>query len=117
MLRLFSFESIFSDKTFCRLRSYWDECETEHSECKDFNRKKQKLPVLPKRGLDIASIDKSSEVKLYITKENEQGRYIALSYCWGGPQRLTTTTKTLRKRVKGIDDLSRTFQDAVRITR
>ena len=50
--------------------------------------------MLPRRVLEISSVNGMSQVKLHIAEENKRGRYVALSYCWGGPQRLTTTTKT-----------------------
>ncbi|KAF2786185.1 HET-domain-containing protein [Melanomma pulvis-pyrius CBS 109.77] len=45
--------------------------------------------------------------------------YICLSHCWGHEQIITTTRLTLEERTKGIawKDLSKTFQDAIYLTR
>jgi Heterokaryon incompatibility protein (HET) len=128
VFREYSFESIRSDKTFRRLQSCLEECETRHIECGKDNPEPPDStmhlaspappPNLPTRVLDIVGFEKSSVVKLYVTKANEQSRYIALSYCWGGQQRLTTTLWTLAKRVKGIPKsrLPQTIRDAIEVT-
>jgi hypothetical protein len=86
---------MLSDMMPCQLQSYWDECERSDPECKNFL-SNQELAMLPARVLDISRVERRSEVKLYITEEKEQSKYIALSYCWGGPQHLTTTIKLYR---------------------
>jgi hypothetical protein len=51
------------------------------------------------------------------------GGFIALSHCWGKPtleeQRVRTTSKNYKTRLNvfNLDDLPRTFQDAVQVTR
>lgn len=47
------------------------------------------------------------------------GRYITLSHVWGKVQVITTTKETLQERMKGIElnDLSKTFRDAVTTAR
>ena len=51
--------------------------------------------------------------------QGEEAKYIALSHCWGGKALLRTTRSTLKNRKKQIQwcRLSKTFQDAVTITR
>lgn len=44
--------------------------------------------ILPDRVIDCSNLDRPY---LVITGGNRRGRYIALSYIWGGPQPLTTT--------------------------
>ena len=50
--------------------------------------------------------------------------YVALSHCWGGPteeekNQFCTTGNNYQRRLRGfsMDDLPKTFQDAVRVTR
>jgi hypothetical protein len=53
---------------------------------------------LPKRVLYVG-FDGDLTLRLYIPKTRERDRYVALSYCWGGPQSLTTTSGTLESRM------------------
>ncbi|KAK5660285.1 hypothetical protein OQA88_12825 [Cercophora sp. LCS_1] len=57
--------------------------------------------------------------RLYTSDVGESGRYVALSYCWGGPQPASTTTKTLAVYAERIpvENQPRTIQDAIRVTR
>jgi hypothetical protein len=58
------------------------------------------------------------EPHLYIT-EREPAKYATLSHCWGGNSPITTTTDTIKERKRKIplDELPKTFKDAVIITR
>lgn len=69
---------------------------------------------LPWRVLDVAS----AVIRLQETS-GEQGKYVALSHCWGTHPCLTTTSGTLVVRKREIDwqALGRTFQDAITLTR
>ena len=73
-------------------------------------------PYLPIRVVDTGL--NNGVVKLVKTNE-AKGRYICLSHCWGSSQIITTTRSTFEDRTKGIawDDLSKTFQDAICLTR
>ena len=75
------------------------------------------MTELPKRVFNIGT--KNSTPKLHISEPEEQGRYVALSYCWGGPQRFTTTSATLESRISGIQlaSLPKTILDAISVTR
>jgi hypothetical protein len=44
---------------------------------------------LPTRVIDVG--DTTQEPRLHISKENEIGEYITLSYCWGESSTITTT--------------------------
>jgi len=75
--------------------------------------------LLPTRVLDVGVEGRSHDIKL-ITLGTEEVKYIALSHCWGDSRSILTTTKlTLKPRQQNIEfnDLPRTFQDAVQITR
>jgi hypothetical protein len=75
---------------------------------------------LPDRVLKIAMAQDSISIKLVETS-GEDGQYIALSHCWGVPP--TSTLKTLTDNIEAFKQdipfaqLSRTFQDAVTITK
>ncbi|KAL2689150.1 hypothetical protein Neosp_003202 [[Neocosmospora] mangrovei] len=74
---------------------------------------------LPTRLLDILAGDGGS-IKLHETREEEKDMYIALSHCWGpnglpDEAKTTNATKEDRKRGIRIDDLPKSFQDAITI--
>ncbi|KAK3298469.1 heterokaryon incompatibility protein-domain-containing protein [Chaetomium fimeti] len=76
---------------------------------------------MPTRLLEAVS----GSTKIYLResaalKSADNGRYVALSHCWGqGGTPFTTTHQTLPLRLGGIDisDLPQTFQDAVTLTK
>ncbi|QDS72641.1 hypothetical protein FKW77_002398 [Venturia effusa] len=91
-------------------------CETSHEQCKKTNSAR-----LPTRVLDVGvqhRTDLTSDPVLYETR-GQEARFIALSHCWGKTPIITTTKETKGARMTGIEwnSLSRTFQDAVMITR
>jgi hypothetical protein len=56
---------------------------------------------------------------LYISQDFEKRKYLALSYCWGGPQLVPTQSATLQENLKtlSMDSLPRTIQDGIILTR
>lgn len=74
---------------------------------------------LPSRVIDVGQGENNQLVRLYVTHPQEKGDYLALSYRWGGPQEITTTTVTLPQRKIGISvaALPLTLQDAIALTR
>lgn len=56
--------------------------------------------------------------KIVLTGGNQYGSYLTLSYVWGGPQSLTTTTNIEEYVTQGLDisGFSQTIQDAVLVT-
>lgn len=74
---------------------------------------------LPSRLLDVSK--GTSTIRLFSPSAEgvKKGRYVALSYCWGKGKSFTTTSKTLKSRQEGflIDEMPKTFRDAVRVTR
>ncbi|KAH9203395.1 heterokaryon incompatibility protein-domain-containing protein [Leptodontidium sp. 2 PMI_412] len=89
-------------------------CENEHSKCSN-----AEDPALPKRVLDLGEGNSGQTIKLHISQLSQRGRYVALSYCWGGPQQLTTTTSTIKSRIEGIalELLPKTITDAALVTK
>lgn len=88
------------------------ECQQNHKDCQvDSN------PCLPSRVIDVSNVD--VDPKLHISAVNERGQYVALSYCWGGPQASKTTIANLEtyKSRLNLSSLPQTLQDAVCVTR
>lgn len=100
-----------SDSSLERIRTWIDVCNTSHSACDRTD------SFLPTRLIDISQYNQSEAVKL-IESEGLNGQYVALSHCWGTSKSFTTTTKTLDQRKRGmmVQDLPKTFQDAIRVT-
>jgi hypothetical protein len=80
------------------------------------------VPSLPRRVLEVQSSEGQPALRLIETK-GMVGRYITLSHCWGTQKGsrppVITSSSTLASRLRYIswDSLSKTFQDAVTITR
>ncbi|RDL29918.1 uncharacterized protein BP5553_10545 [Venustampulla echinocandica] len=90
-------------------------CLENHSECFSFA-----SPFMPTRVIDVG-LNKSEQslLRLYTSTPGEKGAYIALSYCWGGPQSFCTTADNLVRMTQGfaLAALPRTLQDAINVTR
>ncbi|KAF7926140.1 uncharacterized protein EAE97_010440 [Botrytis byssoidea] len=58
-------------------------------------------------------------VRLHVSRPDQKDDYIALSYCWGGPQSFTTTNSTLEYNMRGFDtdNLPLTFKNTIFIAR
>ncbi|KIX10701.1 uncharacterized protein Z518_01785 [Rhinocladiella mackenziei CBS 650.93] len=77
---------------------------------------------LPTRVLDVGSGDNPGMLRLYCPAFRETGRYLALSHRWGDPaehRRFCTIRANHHdfERSIGFDQLPKTFQDAVIVTR
>jgi hypothetical protein len=73
---------------------------------------------LPTRVIDVDARHSPDRLALYEAK-SETGRYVALSHCWGKRQIARTLKSTLGQMKQAISwsSLSKTFQDAIIITR
>jgi hypothetical protein len=100
-----------SNSSLNQIRNWIEKCNTSHSACAST------FSSMPTRIIDIGQYDESGVVKL-IESSGRNGQYAALSHCWGTSKSFTTTTKTLdqRKREICVEDLPKTFQDAIRVT-
>ncbi|KAK7417653.1 hypothetical protein QQX98_004474 [Neonectria punicea] len=95
------------------------------SKCDKHERCSQQSRLLPSRILDVGTHESGNLVKLVEMSTSEQGKqpegkYIALSYCWGsGPKAYFTTQATLDEKREGIDiaSLPATFRDAITLSR
>ncbi|KAH7369610.1 heterokaryon incompatibility protein-domain-containing protein [Rhexocercosporidium sp. MPI-PUGE-AT-0058] len=113
-----------SDDVFQMIESWLGKCRSAGCGWGDGRHGK-----LPTRIIDVGPADGSKDPTLTVTDSNQSisssiecTRYIALSYCWGSETGIpftTTTSLNIEDRKRGIpmDELPRTFLDAVRITR
>ncbi|KAK3369420.1 heterokaryon incompatibility protein-domain-containing protein [Lasiosphaeria ovina] len=94
------------------IKPWLQDCQSNHPLCTP-----SAPQNLPKRVLDVSPPD--CALRLHEPAANETGTYFCLSHRWGTPQPLTTTTATLSQRMQNIpwEDVPKTFQDAIQITR
>jgi hypothetical protein len=97
-----------------RIRSWEKECSA-HKKCALSPTRKVpgRWPELPTRILELRS-DDPNRLRL-VDGKGKTGPYVALSYCWGISQALTTTKLTLAQRRREIvlGDMPQTLQDAL----
>ncbi|KAK5171035.1 uncharacterized protein LTR77_004179 [Saxophila tyrrhenica] len=95
------------------IKSWLEECVQTHEPC---TWKPQ--PALPTRVIDVGASNTSDEPRLLVTL-GKHGRYLALSYCWGRSQTLTTKRNNFQEHQREIPmrSLPRTLRDAVCFTR
>lgn len=101
-----------SMKTLTRAAKWLANCDSEHSDCEAQN------TLLPRRVLDVNAGDDPDIIALRELPDTRD-RYVTLSHCWGSSQQFTTTRATMNERKTRIqlEELPKTFQDAVFITR
>lgn len=101
-----------SETCFTQIQSWMDACGRDHPRCQ-----LDTCPSLPRRVIDVGAAD--GLPYLYISKEGGKSHYVTLSHCWGKTQLLTTTKATINSRMQEINwiDLSKTFQDAIKVIR
>ncbi|KAF9475453.1 HET-domain-containing protein [Pholiota conissans] len=94
------------------IKSWLQDCDKNHQFCKA---KQGTGEFLPKRVLDLSN----DQIRLVETTPGQRGHYVALSHCWGKEQLMTTTRATIAERMRGIalEQMPKTFQDVVAITR
>ncbi|KAK0627292.1 heterokaryon incompatibility protein-domain-containing protein [Immersiella caudata] len=103
------------------MRLWLERCRAGHKECQA----SIQSTVFPTRLLDTQPFKDSDDVRLLdVRKEGLAScglEWVALSHCWGLPSQGPTTTMTTnlaQRRLRiPFPNLSRTFQDAVKITR
>ncbi|KAK8067252.1 hypothetical protein PG997_013999 [Apiospora hydei] len=104
-----------SEEWYQLIKSWLSDCDAHHTECNSGGSSK-----LPKRIIDLefeggAGLD----VVLREPDHDDNAPYIALSYCWGSGQNLTTTKDTLDSHQTRVrwDDIPVLFQDVMKIAR
>lgn len=106
-------------------RSWLDICRSQHPEC---SKALESIDGGPSRLLDLQAFNDSKDLRLVDCKawgKNHQSpalpRFVCLSHCWGEKSFLPKMTRkaTLSQHLTCIShsELSRTFQDAIRISR
>ncbi|KAK8092956.1 hypothetical protein PG999_014543 [Apiospora kogelbergensis] len=104
-----------SDEWYGLLRRWISDCDKRHPACESVGDS-----TLPKRVLDLDfDQGRSRDIVLLEPGQHCNGRYIALSYSWGGRQDLVTTRENLDSRLTRIswDQLPILFQDVIKIAR
>jgi hypothetical protein len=107
-----------------KLASTWlATCLRDHADCRlaaaDFP------PYFPKRVIDVNPFDGSNDVRLFTQAAGNSEvtpvvqPYVTLSHCWGTQQIITTTIDSIESHHRRIEwqKLSKTFQDAIIVTR
>lgn len=107
------------------MQTWLHRCQSKHTDCSIYLK-----TFLPSRVIDVRAFQDSPDVRLVDTRlirsKCDRSRipyptYLALSHCWGdsSKQPITTTVETLeaKKRCIAAKALSKTFLDAVNITR
>ena len=106
----------FTPTVTSAVHAWLNECQLKHDKCPG-----NALPELPTRVLDVNPdmVCDPGTIKLHIPVPGECAGYACLSYCWGGPQAVVATTKTLMTLVDGLNVrcLGQTIQDAVQVTK
>ncbi|KAF2812942.1 HET-domain-containing protein [Mytilinidion resinicola] len=122
-----------SEKSLDLLRDWEYECRTNHPGCNlqftdvalssDYTNHQaepeeappSKGPKLPSR---VVKVDEQRP-RLYVAEDGEIEKYLTLSHCWGKTQPFITVKETFAAREAGFDleDLPKTFRDAITVTR
>ena len=92
-----------------------DRCDQKHPMCSPSS----KPARLPTRVLDLEAGPSQHGVRL-VEKQEEPGRYICLSHCWGDSRNKCQTTKAsleVNKVSISVDQLPPSMQDAIAVTR
>ena len=121
-------ESTGSEKSLLLAHKWLEECCNTHDFCSsngiDAPSKNSKIPYIwrpwyPTRLLDVG-LPSPSHIRLIHSRDTLlDGPYVALSHCWGGkiPLRLLESNITALQTSIALNDLPRTFADAVTVAR
>ncbi|KAF1962878.1 HET-domain-containing protein [Byssothecium circinans] len=106
---------VASERVFSLAKSWIHTCEQTHAECKDG----YAVPPLPSRIIDVEPGIAGPAARLIVPAVGQRARYLCLSYCWGGPQKVTATRASLERLQENIpmDQLGLTIRDAIETTR
>jgi len=71
--------------------------------------------LLPTRVPDISG----PQPRLHVSSKDEIGEYVALSYCWGGPQAVLTRIANIasNKQALPLDNFPPTLENAIQVTK
>lgn len=102
-----------ADESWALIKQWLGQCTTRHVKCNEHGSRKNAR--LPARLLDLSN----DQLRLIATEESKpDGPYVSLSHCWGSGQYFKLTTATIGHMKAGFSKslLSRTFNDAIRVT-
>ncbi|KAK0721093.1 heterokaryon incompatibility protein-domain-containing protein [Lasiosphaeris hirsuta] len=102
-----------ADTALDLINGWVSSCLANHPQCN----KKHFPNVIPSRLINVGPSDGTQEPRL--CEGPVQGRYIALSHCWGGSLPVQTTSSNISQHKKSLpfSTLPKTFQDAVTFSR
>jgi Heterokaryon incompatibility protein (HET) len=102
-----------SEDAFLLAHGWLQTCLKTHGSCP-----KPTGHFTPTRLLEISYVGNLRRLRLRTMEFGAEERYAALTYCWGGDGRFTTTTRTIRQHMIGISfqDLPPSLRDAVLVT-
>ncbi|KAL9622297.1 MAG: hypothetical protein Q9160_003308 [Pyrenula sp. 1 TL-2023] len=102
-----------SERAFSLIKSWIHNCDENH----DCTRRSTSTPrrVIQVSGADFDTVQ-------LVEFNDQRGRYVALSYCWGispSDQQVVTTTENIESHLQRINvaNLPQTIQDAITVTR
>ena len=110
----------FSSSSIDQVFSWIEECQSDHSQCRDVQSLAATKRILPTRLLDLSSALEDNQVRLCSSKSlGPNIKYVTLSHCWGGlcDKRLTKNDKAAFEKGIMVDSLPKSFRDAVEVTR
>ena len=102
-----------AEATIFRIQQWARECVQDHPSCSSGG-------FSPRRLLYVAGSRHGQQtIRLVETWPDFSRPFVALSHCWGKTRQATTTKANYAQRLSGIapEGLSRTFQDAIWVTR
>ncbi|KAG7038967.1 zinc finger protein [Colletotrichum scovillei] len=102
-----------TQKVFSAAVRLYNKCRQDHRRCR-YGRD----ALLPTRVIGVGTVE-SPTLKLLINDAEQEGMYVALSYCWGGKQPGSLVRASLGRMTEGIrmEELEQTVRDAVVATR
>lgn len=111
-----------SDINFARIRDWLNNCKHHHPMCQiamsgEKLDDKGETTSLPTRVIDVG--DEPFSIPKLRTSNEEQGPYVALSYCWGTCEVVKTLSTNIESFHKALplDRLPQTIKDAITVTR
>ncbi|TVY75726.1 hypothetical protein LSUE1_G007157 [Lachnellula suecica] len=95
-------------------RKLLDGCILNHASCRQ-----NSLPTLPSRVIDVEAIGNEHGLAFHSSTPGEQAPYVTLSYCWGAPPHVFTTTRATLDDPSLLDwnKAPATLKDAIAATR
>lgn len=95
------------------VKKWMNTCLQSHGACQP-----QTKGFHPTRLVDVSCSSEERDVFLS-ESHTPESPYVCLSHCWGSSQLISTTRNTIKDRKRGIpwSELSKTFQDAINVTR